>query len=67
MKWTDFFNIALFAVLWFALIQKKSGVKEWLLEVTNNHLMWGIIVPIILYAVMVVAGRIVKNKYLNAD
>jgi hypothetical protein len=67
MKWNDFFNIALFAVLWVALIQKKSGVKEWLIDVTNDHLMWGIIVPAIIYAVLVIVVRILKNKYLNAD
>lgn len=65
MKWTDFFNIALFSILWVALIQKKPGINEWLLRITNDHLMVGIIVPIILYAALVVGGRILKNKYLN--
>jgi hypothetical protein len=65
MKWTDFFNIALFSILWVALIQKKPGINEWLSRITNDHLMWGIIVPIILYAALVVGGRILKNKYLN--
>jgi hypothetical protein len=65
MKWTDFFNIALFSILWVALIQKKPGIKEWVSEVTNDNLMWGIIIPIILYAALVIAGRILKNKYLN--
>ncbi|MFG6493792.1 hypothetical protein P8610_00400 [Fictibacillus sp. UD] len=67
MKWTDLFNIALFAVLWVALIQKKSGIKEWLLNITNDQLLIGIIVPVIIYAALVITGRIVKNKYLNAD
>jgi hypothetical protein len=66
MKWTDFFNIALFSILWVALIQKKPGIKDWLLGVTNDNLIWGIIVPIILYASMVITGRLLKNKYLNA-
>ncbi|MFD1358552.1 hypothetical protein ACFQ4X_11605 [Fictibacillus halophilus] len=65
MKWTDFFNIALFSILWVALIQKKPGIKEWVSEVTNDNLIWGIIIPIILYAALVIAGRILKNKYLN--
>jgi hypothetical protein len=65
MKWTDFFNIALFSILWVALIQKKPGIKEWVSEVTNDNLMWGIIIPIILYAALVIAGRLLKNKYLN--
>jgi hypothetical protein len=65
MKWTDFFNIALFSILWVALIQKKPGIKEWVSEVTNDNFMWGIIIPIILYAALVIAGRILKNKYLN--
>ncbi|ANX13256.1 hypothetical protein ABE41_014705 [Fictibacillus arsenicus] len=65
MKWTDFFNIALFSILWVALIQKKPGIKEWVSEVTNDNLMWGIIIPIILYAALVIAGRILRNKYLN--
>lgn len=65
MKWTDFFNIALFSILWVALIQKKPGINEWLLRITNDHLMVGIIVPIILYAALVVGGRILKNKYIN--
>ncbi|MBY6035134.1 hypothetical protein KUV80_00620 [Fictibacillus nanhaiensis] len=64
MKWTDFFNITLFSLLWLALIQKKPGVKEWLLDITNNHLMWGIFVPILIYSAMVITGRILKNKYL---
>lgn len=67
MKWTDFFNIALFAVLWFALIQKKSGVKDWVLNVTNDQMLVGIIVPVIIYAALVITVRILKNKYLNAD
>lgn len=67
MKWTDFFNIALFTVLWVALIQKKSGVKDWLLNITNDQLLIGIIVPVIIYAALVITGRILKNKYLNAE
>ena len=67
MKWTDFFNIALFAFLWVMLIEKKSGLKKWILDVTNEQLMIGIIVPIVFYAVIVIAGRIMKNKYLNAE
>ncbi|RZT21995.1 MULTISPECIES: hypothetical protein [Fictibacillus] len=65
MKWTDFFNMALFSILWVALIQKKPGIKEWVTDVTNGNLMWGIIIPIILYAALVIAGRVLKNKYLN--
>lgn len=67
MKWTDFFNIALFAVLWVALIQKKSSVEDWLLNITNDQLLIGIIVPVIIYAALVITVRILKNKYLNAD
>ncbi|MBH0170927.1 MAG: hypothetical protein ACQET8_08390 [Bacillota bacterium] len=67
MKWTDFFNIALFAFLWVMLIEKKSGLKKWILDVTNEQLMIGIIVPIVFYAAIVIAGRIMKNKYLNAE
>jgi hypothetical protein len=65
MKWTDFFNIALFSVLWFWLIQKKPAVHEWLMQVTNNNLMWGIIIPIIIYALMIIGIRVLKNKYLS--
>ncbi|KZE64627.1 hypothetical protein AWM68_10830 [Fictibacillus phosphorivorans] len=67
MKWTDFFNIALFAVLWVALIQKKSSVEDWLLKITNDQLLIGIIVPVIIYAALVITVRILKNKYLTAD
>ncbi|MET3727445.1 hypothetical protein ABID52_001026 [Fictibacillus halophilus] len=67
MKWTDFFNIALFAFLWVMLIEKKSGLKNWILDVTNEQLILGIIVPIVVYAAIVIAGRIMKNKYLNAE
>ncbi|MED1862008.1 hypothetical protein P4V41_00860 [Fictibacillus nanhaiensis] len=67
MKWTDFFNIALFAFLWVMLIEKKSGLKNWILDVTNDHLILGIVVPVIVYAAIVIAGRIMKNKYLNAE
>jgi hypothetical protein len=66
MKWTDFFNIALFSILWIALIQKKPGIRDWLLDITNDHLIWGIVIPIIIYAALVITGRIIKNKYLNA-
>jgi hypothetical protein len=65
MKWTDFFNIALFAFLWFALIMKKANIKDWLLEVTNDHLVIAIIVPVVIYAGMIILVRIIKNKYLN--
>ncbi|MBH0159714.1 MULTISPECIES: hypothetical protein [Fictibacillus] len=67
MKWTDFFNIALFAFLWVMLIEKKSGLKKWILDVTNDQLILGIVVPVIVYAAIVIAGRIMKNKYLNAE
>jgi hypothetical protein len=67
MKWTDFFNIALFGILWVALIEKKSGVKEWLLHITNDQLMLGVVVPVIIYAFLVISGRLLKNKYLNAE
>ncbi|MCM3717993.1 hypothetical protein [Fictibacillus phosphorivorans] len=65
MKWTDFFNIALFSILWVALIQKKPGIKEWLSDLTSGNLIWGIIIPIILYAALVITGRVLKNKYLT--
>ncbi|MDR7073839.1 hypothetical protein [Fictibacillus barbaricus] len=64
MKRTDFFNIALFGILWVWLIQKKPAVHDWLLHITNNHLIVGIIIPIILYAVMIIGIRVLKNKYL---
>jgi hypothetical protein len=67
MKWTDFFNIALFAFLWVMLIEKKSGLKKWILDVTNDQLILGIVLPVIVYAAIVIAGRIMKNKYLNAE
>ncbi|MBD7962677.1 hypothetical protein [Fictibacillus norfolkensis] len=67
MKWTDFFNIALFAFLWVMLIEKKSGLKNWILDVTNDQLILGIVLPVIVYAAIVIAGRIMKNKYLNAE
>ncbi|MBH0175289.1 hypothetical protein IHV09_17095 [Fictibacillus sp. 23RED33] len=67
MKWTDFFNIALFAFLWVMLIEKKSGLKKWILDVTNDQLILGIVVPVIVYAAIVIVGRIMKNKYLNAE
>ncbi|MBH0157892.1 hypothetical protein IHV10_16045 [Fictibacillus sp. 5RED26] len=67
MKWTDFFNITLFAFLWVMLIEKKSGLKKWILDVTNDQLILGIVVPVIVYAAIVIVGRIMKNKYLNAE
>jgi hypothetical protein len=64
MKWNDYFNIALFGVLWIWLIQQKPAVHDWLMNVTNNHLIWGIIIPVLIYAAMIVGIRILKNKYL---
>jgi hypothetical protein len=63
MKRTDAFNIFLFIFLWIALIMKKENVKEWLLGVTNNQLILGIVIPIILYSGMVLLVRYLKNKY----